>query len=122
MLNLMGHNQGTIRLPDSAAPVIAEWMANKARYNALDKAIKNARGLLLAALNGATLGTCPGWSLIAKEVQETGACLTLSNGRKIPLADVKAFTLADGSRIQAADVSKVYGGRSAYTDLDASPA
>jgi hypothetical protein len=76
------------------------------------------RDLILEALAGAPVAQCGNLMVTVKTGSNSLATITLTNGRKISLTDIKTLVLSDGSKIAADQISTVYAGRAGSTEVE----
>lgn len=107
--------------PKVFMPIIERWKANKPLLAPLEKAIKADTALLVDGLAGAPVAMCGKYIVTGNEVAEASASVTLRDGTAVGFADVAYIVLANGMRIPAGDILKIYGGRSGYVKVAVSP-
>lgn len=82
-----------------------------------DKDLKNAQGQLLSAISPARAAVCGNRVLTVKAGRQEAAKITLKNGRTIAWEDV-TFVLVGKERIDPADISTLFGGRTISDSIE----
>jgi hypothetical protein len=84
----------------------------------LKKLSEGSRDLIVEALAGSPVAQCGSLMVTVKVGADSAASVTLRSGRKIMLADLKCLVLSDGTKITAADIAGLFGGRSGSTNVE----
>ena len=84
----------------------------------LKKIADASRDVIVEALAGSPIAQCGDLMVTVKTGGDALPSITLKNGRKISLADIKTLVLSNGAKVPADEVSAIYGGRSGSTDVE----
>ena len=88
-----------------------------AEARAAKTAVDASKSEILTALMGAKAATCAGLIVTVKEGKPVAPSLTLATGQKLPWEKVTSL-LVGNAVVPAAEVSTLYGGRSASTTIE----
>lgn len=72
---------------------------------------------IIDAMGGSPVAVCANYMLMHTQTPGVAATVSCRDGRELNLEDVAEIILRDGQRIAAADITKIYGGRTGYHSL-----
>jgi hypothetical protein len=96
----------------------ASRTACDAESRRLKTAIDRLKALLFQAMRGAISARCGNALINIKPEKRNPGCLTLKDGRAIPLSELDVLILKDQTSIKTADVEKWFGGSTTGADLE----
>lgn len=88
------------------------------RARELKEECDRARDTIIKAMDSAPMAQCGDLMLTIKTGGAAAPAITLDNGRKIAIGEIKSLVLIDGSRVSGANIAKLYSGKSESTDLE----
>lgn len=88
------------------------------RARELKEECDRTRDTIIKAMDGAPMAQCSDLVLTVKTGGASAPAITLNNGRKVAIGEIKSLVLTDGSRVSGANIAKLYSGKSESTDLE----